>query len=158
MPRIKADFTKALEEYMSTINQLSEKSEAVCKEAVYKGAQVVANQVRTNMNAIPTDEHWGTAKRKKNGPTKKEKKDITNGFGIAPIDNYDGQINTSVGFEGAMYNDEGKAILMLARSVNSGTSFMTKNPFFEKAVRVSKNKAKQTMIKTAEDAIEKITR
>lgn len=157
MARITANFTNALDEYLSTISKISNATEAVCKKAVYKGAQVMADQVREELNAVPTDERWGIAAKKKTGPTKTEKKDIINGFGVAPIEKREGQINTSVGFEGAMYNDAGKPIRMLARAVNSGTSFMDKNPFFEKAVRKSKNKARKIMIETAEAELQKIT-
>lgn len=158
MARITTNFTNALDEYLSTISKISSRTEAVCKKAVYKGAQVVANQVREELYTVPTDERWGVTDKKKIGPTKAEKKDIIGGFGVSPIEKREGQINASVGFEGAMYNDDGKPIQMLARAVNSGTSFMHKNPFFEKAARKSRSKAKKIMIETAEAELQKIVK
>ena len=68
------------------------------------------------------------------------------------------KVNNQIGYDDAGYDENNKPIQMIARSVNSGTSFMKKNPFFEKGVRNSRNKAKQKMIEVAEKELEKIAK
>ena len=48
------------------------------------------------------------------------------------------------------------AIKLLARSINSGTWFMKKQPVFRKAQSSSKSAAQEAMIRTADALIEQI--
>ena len=47
---------------------------------------------------------------------------------------------------------------MIARAVNSGTSFSEKMPFFENAVRATRAQARKKMVEAAEKELEKITK
>lgn len=158
MARIKTTFSDGINEYLQTLNRLGKEIEGISKQAVYEGAKIIADEIKNNIEALPTDEEWGTPKKMKAGPTKAEKENIARGLGIARIQDNKGTINTKIGYDDAGYDENNKPIQMIARSVNSGTSFMKKNPFFEKGVRNSRNKAKQKMIEVAEKELEKIAK
>ena len=134
MARIKTTFSDGINEYLQTLNRLGKEIEGISKQAVYEGAKIIADEIKNNIEALPTDEKWGTPKKMKAGPTKAEKENIARGLGIARIQDNKGTINTKIGYDDAGYDENNKPIQMIARSVNSGTSFMKKNPFFEKRV------------------------
>ena len=158
MARIKTTFSDGINEYLQTLNRLGKEIEGISKQAVYEGAKIIADEIKNNIEALPTDEKWGTPKKMKAGPTKAEKENIARGLGIARIQDNKGTINTKIGYDDAGYDENNKPIQMIARSVNSGTAFMKKKPFFEKGVRNSRNKAKQKMIEVAEKELEKIAK
>ncbi len=158
MARIKNTFSDGINEYLQTLNRLGKEIEGISKQAIYEGAKIIADEIKNNIEALPTDEEWGTPKKMKAGPTKAEKENIARGLGIAHMQDNKGTINTKIGYDDAGYDENNKPIQMIARSVNSGTSFMKKNPFFEKGVRNSRNKAKQKMIEVAEKELEKIAK
>ena len=158
MARIKTSFTREIDDYLQTLNRLGAEMEGRAKQAIFEGAKIIADQVKRNIEALPTDEEWGTTAQKKRGPSREEKTQIKNGLGIARMKSEQGVINTKIGYEDAGYNEKGKAIQMIARSVNSGTSFMRRNPFFTSAVRQSSDRAKQKMIEVAEKKLEEITK
>lgn len=158
MAKIKTTFSDGINEYLQTLNRLGKEIEGISKQAIYEGAKIIADEIKNNIEALPTDEEWGTPKKMKAGPTKAEKENIARGLGIAHMQDNKGTINTKIGYDDAGYDENNKPIQMIARSVNSGTSFMKKNPFFEKGVRNSRNKAKQKMIEVAEKELEKIAK
>lgn len=158
MARIKTTFSDGINEYLQTLNRLGKEIEEISKQAVYEGAKIIADEIKNNIEALSTDEEWGTPKKMKAGPTKAEKENIARGLGIAHMQDNKGTINTKIGYDDAGYDENNKPIQMIARSVNSGTSFMKKNPFFEKGVRNSRNKAKQKMIEVAEKELGKIVK
>ena len=155
MARIKTTFSDGINEYLQTLNRLGKEIEGISKQAVYEGAKIIADEIKNNIEALSTDEEWGTPKKMKAGPTKAEKENIARGLGIAHMQDNKGTINTKIGYDDAGYDENNKPIQMIARSVNSGTSFMKKNPFFEKGVRNSRNKAKQKMIEVSEKELGK---
>ena len=158
MAKIKTTFSDGINEYLQTLNRLGKEIEGISKQAIYEGAKIIADEIKNNIEALPTDEEWGTPKKMKAGPTKAEKENIARGLGIAHVQDNKGTINTKIGYDDAGYDKNNKPIQMISRSVNSGTSFMKKNPFFEKGVRNSRNKAKQKMIEVAEKELEKIAK
>ena len=155
MARIKTTFSDGINEYLQTLNRLGKEIEGISKQAVYEGAKIIADEIKNNIETLSTDEEWGTPKKMKAGPTKAEKEKIARGLGIAHMQDNKGTINTKIGYDDAGYDENNKQMQMIARSVNSGTSFMKKNPFFEKGVRNSRNKAKQKMIEVAEKELGK---
>ena len=72
-----------------------------------------------------------------------------------------GYYNVAVGFHG--YNSQstekyanGQPNAMIARSVNSGTYFRQKNPFFDRAIRSSKGAAESAMARKADELINEL--
>lgn len=101
---------------------------------------------------IQTDDRYGTLDDKKKGPTTYQKEGLRRAIGIASLRNDGGFYNVKIGFDG--YNGvktkrwpQGQPNAMVARSVESGTSFMEKQPFMRKAESSSRVKCEQGMAK-----------
>ena len=157
MPKAKVT-TSAITDYLQTINRLGGDVEEVAKKAVYEGTKIMADQVRANIQALPTDEHWGTSENPLHGVKAIQKQGLLDGFGVAEMRNDGGLINTMIGFDKSGYNKLGQPNLMVARATQSGTSFSDKIPFFDNAVRATRSTARAKMVEVAEQELEKITK
>lgn len=157
MPKAKVT-TSAITDYLQTINRLGGDVEEVAKKAVYEGTKIMADQVRANIQALPTDEHWGTPDNPLHGVKAIQKQGLLDGFGVAEMRNDGGLINTMIGFDKSGYNKMGQPNLMVARATQSGTSFSDKIPFFDNAVRATRSAARAKMVEVAEQELEKITK
>lgn len=153
---------KGLEEYRLKLQHLSALAEErVIGAAVYDGAEIAADMIRQEIQSLPTDEHWGTPEYPKAGPSQEEKDGLLESFGITPIRNDSGFINVKLGFDGYQGKPtrkypRGKPNQMIARSVESGTSFMRQTPFMKSAVRKARKRAEAAMARRAEEEIDKI--
>lgn len=99
------------------------------------------------------------------GVTKLEKEGLlewakNTGMGLAPMRKDKSFLNTKVGFAG--YNKhvtpnypKGHPNVMIARSVESGTSFRQKTPFIAPTVRKYRNQAENLMAKEFDSIVEK---
>ena len=134
-----------MNELLNSMGKLPEKAAKVAAEALYEGAGVVADAVSSGVNGIRTEPF----KYAKNGKTRKpspEEKAIVAGakHGVAKFRKNGVSVQTSVGYQNAGYavlNGKTKPIPQIANAINSGTSFMQRQPFFRKAVSQSKGAA-----------------
>lgn len=146
---------KGLDEYekvLSGIADAAEKGE-LAGAAIYAGADVVADAIRESIQTLPEVDHRkrGSASDQLNGITSAQKEGLLEGFGITPMRNDNGVFNVKLGFDG--YNKvktkrwpSGQPNAMIARSVNSGTSFRKKTRFVDKATKEAKPKAEKAMV------------
>ncbi|MGN0134734.1 MAG: HK97-gp10 family putative phage morphogenesis protein [Anaerotignum sp.] len=155
----KITFT-GLEHYMAQLEALEKNSEGISKQALYEGAKIAADEMRKSIDDIPVQEEWGTKADPAKGIREEQKKGLQEGFGISSMENDSGSIHVRLGFHG--YNTfrtkkypNGQPNAMIARSVESGTSFLRKTPFTAKAVRKSKIPAEAKMKEVFESEIEK---
>lgn len=138
-----------IDEYLAKLGNLESKSEEMCKRAVFDGAAIVANAVKSNIAGLPVgDPRQG----KVTGP---QKQGLLDGFGIASFKNDGGFINVKLGFDGYnstrnKYFPNGQPNAMIARSLESGSSTYGKHPFIGPAVSKSKASA-EAMIKAKID-------
>lgn len=158
---------QGLEEYERMLSNLSsfETISAVCGVTIYTGAEIIADAIKSGIESLPIVDHrkLGSEGDKLRGITSLQKKGLIESFGISPMAHKDGYYNVKLGFDG--YNDVktndfpgGQPNSMIARSVNSGTSFREKIPFVDRAVKGSKKKAEEAMVKKAESEFKKLTK
>ena len=158
---------QGLEEYERMLSKLSSSDtiRAVCGVIIYSGAEIVADAIKSGIESLPVIDHRnvGSEGKKLRGITSLQKKGLIESFGISPMGYENGYYNVILGFDG--YNDvktesfpEGQPNSMIARSINSGTYFREKIPFVDRAVKGSKKKAEESMIKTAESEFKKLTK
>ena len=148
---------------MARLNVLQQSlKDRVIGKMVYDGAAVVADVVRIEIKALPTDNRIVRGGEMLSGPGDIQKKGLLESLGVTPLsDDGKGFLNVKVGFDG--YNrmqtkrwPKGQPNQMIARSIERGTSFMTPNPFMKTAVAKARKRAKAAMEKTAEREVEKI--
>ena len=151
------------DEYLMKIAKLeAQLKDQVLGDAIFGAAGIVADEIRTTLEQVPTDEGFGTETEKAKGPKKAQKKGLYDSLGIASMqDDGTGYLHVKIGFDG--YNDirtkrwpNGQPNQMVARSVESGTSWMEKNAFVRKAVNASKARAVEFMKQSVDKSTEKI--
>lgn len=160
---------KGLDGYLAKLTALERATDKVVRKAVYEGAHVVADTVRSGLERLPTSEHdgrpwWGTPGHLARGPSEEQKKALVESFGITPIDaDRNGFVNVHIGFDG--YNGirsaqwpQGQPNQMVARAVESGTSFMEANPVIKKSVSQSRKAAEKAMEQAIDGEIDKIVK
>lgn len=135
---------KGLDEYLSKLGNLAWESEELCKQAGYEGAAIVADAIKANIRALPLGQ---PAQGK---VTPQQRQGLIDGFGIAPFRNENGYIHVKLGMDG--YNTmitrkfpNGQPNAMIARSLESGSSFFPKHPFIGPAVNRTKKAAEEKM-------------
>ena len=136
-----------IDEYISQLRNLEFNTEDLIGRAIYKGADIVADAIKANIESLPSS-----------ACTDVEKAGLLNGFGIARMQDENGYFNVKAGFDG--YNDDvtkkwphGKPNSMIARSIEGGTSWKAKHPFIAPAVRSSRDAAEKAMAEEIEKGI-----
>ena len=78
---------QGLDEYALRLSNLSKNTEQIVRQEVYEGAGVVADSIKSGLRQIPVDNGRGTEDRKLHGVTNRQKADLIDAFGLAPIEN-----------------------------------------------------------------------
>lgn len=133
-----------IDEYLTMLKELYGGSENFIEEAVTAGADVVADAVRSEINAIPKDNRaWVDKGKQRKGLTSLQIKGLSDSFGVSPMRNDNGFFNRKIGFDG--YNGlrserwpRGQPNSYVARSIEKGTSWLQKYPFMEKCAKAKK--------------------
>ena len=148
-----------MEQISETLTNLAEKAPAVAAMALYDGAGVIADEIGKQAKSIKTEPFRGKVDKRK--PSPQEKDIVLNAAkGIAKFDKDGTEVETSVGYRNAGYATlAGKKVPVpkIVNAINSGTSFMTKQPFIRKAATSGKRAAIDAMEKKINEEFEKIT-
>jgi len=170
--------TEGMDELSRTLGSLGNAAQGVAAAALYEGAGMMADAVSSGIEGISTDlfRYAKDGQQRKPSP---EEKAILRGAGKAGIAKFTKggtSVDTSVGFNNAGYaavswktrksrttyemnGQTVKPVPMIANAINSGTSFMQKQPFFRKAVSRTQAKAKarieSEVLRMLEDAANK---
>lgn len=149
---------KGLEEYENKLLELKNLSKEMIGEAIYEGAGVVADKIRENIEMLPIDKRYATGSTTLYGISEDQKQGLRDGFGISTLQNDGGYMNVKLGFAG--YNEHktpkypnGQPNSVIARSINSGTSFRQRNPFVDNAVSQARAEAEKKMTDKLDDSI-----
>lgn len=162
-----------LADYVEQIHRLANNSLKICQKASVKGAAIVADACRKEIDALETkgEAHALGAwqKHKKDGEEHKarlsprQKKGLQETMGLAHMRNDNGFINTKLGFDG--YNaivtkkyPKGQPNALIARSLESGSSVFDKDPFVRRATNASKAKAEKAIETALDNEIKKLVK
>ena len=149
-------------EISELLSQMAEAAPGVAAQALYKGAGIMAEEVRKGADGIKTAPFkWASSsKGERRLPSPEEKKIVQSvGAGIAKFDKNGAEVDTSVGYRNAGYAQlKGKTVPIpkIVNAINSGTSFMNRQPFVRKAERSGGQKSMDAMKATIEEAFEKM--
>jgi hypothetical protein len=153
---------KAGDEYALKLSKLATNSENIAKKAIYGAAKIVADKIKSNLEALPEDRFRFLRDGEKfAGVPKQQKKDLVDSFGITPItEDGSGYWNAKLGFDGygsmpTKQYPEGLPNQLLARAIESGSSVRQKKPFVRPAVTATKKQAIAEMGKIIDEEVEK---
>lgn len=137
---------EGIEELQKKMQKLADKGEEVAALSLYEGAGYVADRVSGAVRGIATAKFRYAKGGRTRLPSPEEKAILMQAkTGIAKFRKDGLSVQTSVGMQNSGYgslNGKTKPVPLIANSINSGTSFMKKQPFFRKAVSASGGAAK----------------
>ena len=143
------------------LETLAESAPKAAASALYDGAGTMRNEMETQAKLIRTAPFKYASGGETRLPSPEEKAIVEKGaIGVAKFQKDDDGCNTSVGFSRsgyAMLAGRLVPIPLIANSINSGTSFMNKQPFVRKAKTAGGKKAVDVMKKSITDYLEKKT-
>lgn len=149
-------------EISKQLEALDKGAPAAAAQALYKGAGIMAAEINQGAGQIKTAPFKYAGSGQTRLPSPEEKEIVEKAAaGIAKFDKEGGSVDTSVGFRNAGYADlNGKTVPIpkIVNAINSGTSFMNKQPFVRKAAKAATPKvlaAMQERIDAEIDAIGK---
>jgi hypothetical protein len=141
------------------LSQLGEKSGSVASQGLYEGAGIMADEIKKGAENIQTAPfHYAVFITRQPSPEEKAAV-LAAGVGIAKFDKNGAEVNTSIGYRNSGYttiNGKTKPIPQIVNAINSGTSFMQKQPFVRKAATTGAKKAEAAITRTIEQKFNEI--
>lgn len=159
---------KGFDEAIAQLENLSNNVDGVLKKGLYDGAGFMVEEVKKRLNAMRVVPDIDNIKAYRTGEkyhlSVTQRRCLVESVGIAPFEvEHKALIDTHIGFDG--YNDiktkkypNGQPNQLIARVVESGSSYMDKTPFIRQATNAGKKKAEQLMKETIENEIKKLTK
>ena len=149
-------------ELSGMLSKLGNAAQGVAAASLYEGAGVMADAVSQAVGGIATEPFRYAADGHTRKPSPEEKALLEAApKGVAKFRKNGTSVDTSVGLSQAGYGRLGNAtkpIPLIANAINSGTSFMQKQPFFRKAVSQAKGQALKTIDSGIQKRIEEMTK
>lgn len=154
--------TSGIDEVGEMLQRMADDAPAAASRALYKGAGTMAAQFAKAAETIkPEPFHYVT-----NGtrlPSPEEKAVVLRArVGVAKFDKNGSEVNTSVGYANAGYTrmagKDSVPIPKIINAINSGTSFMGKQPFVRKAVYTAKGPAQREMEESIREDYDKLAK
>ena len=149
---------KAGDEYALKLSRLAAGADEIAKKAIYAAADIVADEIGKNIDALPTESfRYLRDGDKFSGVPGQQKQDLKDSFGITPISlDGDGNWNAKIGFDGygstpTKAYPQGLPNQLLARAIESGSSVRQKTPFVRPAVNATKKQAQTEMARVIDE-------
>ena len=155
---------KGLGAYELRLSRLADKKEVerIAGQAIYEGASIMADEIKSGIEGLPVVTGYGTESNPlPGGVTAVQKAGLIDGLGIAPMQDDAGFLNVKIGFDG--YNrtktekyPQGQPNQLVARGVESGTSWKQPHPFVKPAISRSRKQVEKRMAEIIDEEIDKL--
>lgn len=137
---------EGMEEFLNLLIATEKQTERIIGRSVYPGAKIVADTCKDYLETFIITES-GRHTDSTHYPTPTQLKGLIDSMGVAEMKRkFGGIYDVKLGFDG--YNEvktkkypKGQPNAMIARSINSGSSYMKRQPFMDMTIRISKEKA-----------------
>jgi len=154
---------KGLTDFSIQLAELQRGSPQVMSAAVYAGSGKMVEAVKTEIQALPTQEGYMRPGDLRDTVTKREKEELLSHVGISAITLENGVCSAAIGFDGYTKTATkkypgGVPVPLIARSVESGSSVRVKHPFMRSAANKNKYAIQEAMKAAAEAKINEITK
>lgn len=133
----------------------------IAARALYEGAGVMADAIDKAVQGIVTEPFRYAAGGQKRFPSPEEKAILEQADkGVAKFRDDGGTIETSVGLQSSGYGNlagRRKPVPLIANAINSGTSFMSRQPFYRRAESQTKGPALSRIEEKLREEINKLS-
>lgn len=151
---------EGMEQFLELLIATEKQTDRIVGRSIHPGAKIVADTCKNYMEMFIITEN-GRHQHGQHYPTEKQLNGLIKSMGIAKIKRkYGGIFDVKLGFDG--YNDvktkkypKGQPNAMIARSINSGSTYMKRQPFMDMTIRVSKDKAEAKIVEQFDTELEK---
>lgn len=153
-------------EFMAKLSKLETSHKKIAGKAIFAGAKIIADQISSNLSTIPVEPfrylHDG---EQLSSASASQVEGLMNCFGITTLQEDEDGYNVKCGFSEYIDTNiipptnqypRGLPAPMLARAIESGSSFRKKHPFVRPAIAQTKGKAKEKMAQIIEEETKKI--
>lgn len=154
---------KGMDDFIGALNSLNADVEKIVSSAMYDGAKLLIEECKKNIQNLPVENGYMQPGRQRNCCTDSEKKDLLDNIGISSFSKQNGKVSTAIGFHGGYSSHKtkkypnGVPIVLIARSIESGSSVRVKHPFMRTAVNSTKERITTLMQEKMRDEINKAT-
>lgn len=140
-----------MEEISKQLTQMGEMAQGAAKAALYKGAGILADEIARSIDGIETEAFHRVPEGQQRLPSPEEKALLQRkaAKGIAKFRASGAEVDTIVGMRNSGYGmlvGKRVPVPLIANSINSGTSFMQKQPFMRQALSRCKGKVEKAII------------
>ncbi len=141
-----------LEEMLKHVEGIETRADEIMNKALYAGLKVMADGLKEEIRALPEDEGFKhfPHDQPRNVVGSHDKNDMITHMGISRFRSETGKVYARISFNG--YGEiktkkfqNGRPVILIARSINSGSSVRAKNPFVKRAVSKCKAAAIEAM-------------
>ncbi len=146
-----------MEEISEMLTRMEEDAPKAAAAGLYDGAGVMAKEIEKGVNGIKTAPFKYASRGGMRAPSPEEQEALRGAIGVAKFDKNGTEVNTSVGFGNAGYADvagKQRPVALIANAINSGTSFMQKQPFFRRSASAGAKAAETAIIKAIEQRLD----
>jgi len=152
-----------LDETMKKLEDMGAKTDELLSKALYAGAKVMADGLKNAIRSLPEDHgfrHFDKGASPRNVVGHNDKEDMINHMGISRFQTKTGSVYTRISFDGygslpTKKYPNGRPVVLIARSINSGSSIRTKHPFIRSTIAQYKSEATQAMQQVITDELKK---
>lgn len=150
-----------MDELSEKLSRLGSEAESVAAQSLYQGAGVMADALTAAGKTIRAEKFHYVFNGRKRLPSYEEAAAVQGKIGIARFNKNGTEVDTAVGFGNAGYVEiagKKKAVRQIANAINSGTSFMDKQPVFRQAISRARAASGAAIVSRADELIEQITK
>lgn len=151
--------TSGFDTLIDELNDIADHSDEICSKALYKGAGMMADRLKSSIDGLTTEDQ---RKKRSRNLLPYEKEALEKGLSIFKFDHDKSRdyVQTSITFKGRVPHQterypEGLPVIVLARSINSGTTFRRANRYFPTTVRKNVQSVEKAMADTTENELKK---
>lgn len=155
---------EGMSEYIAYLQSIANVTDEAIGAGVYAMAEVVADKVRANIQALPAVPNAANIATYRQGYSRlsePEKQGLLDGFGVSPMQDDNGYFNVKLGFDG--YNSvktkkypQGQPNALIARVTESGSQYRDKTPFMRPAVNATRKQAENAAQVVIDEKIQAI--
>lgn len=154
--------TTGMDDLVQKLQKAGDAGHDIAAVGLYEGAGVMADAVSQAVQGIATKRFkYPAPPGKQRMPSPEEKAILENARkGVARFRDDGGSVNTSVGFQNSGYaelNGKTVPVPVIANAINSGTSFMKKQPFYRRATSQAKGSALSAIENKLREELDKLS-
>ena len=153
---------KGMDDILAALNSLNADTEKIVSDAMYDGAKMLIEECKKNIQNLPVQNGYLKNGVRRDCCTEDEKTELLKNIGIASFQKQNGKVSTAIGFHGGYTSHKtkkypnGVPIVLIARSIESGSSVRVKHPFMRTAVNSTKEKITRMMQEKMREDINKL--